>query len=207
MESKRENKHLKMYRIKRRFIITLCAILVIAIYLFKNSSFLLRATTMIAFIVVFYMVDHFFDIRLKTLHYAFVIIIAISGLILSPLYYIYPNYDKIQHLIIPVMVYIIILHSLKKQTLKQKWKLVFAFFITVAILGLFEVGEYALDYLFDLKLQGVYIRDIQGLEKLNLVVERIDDTMIDLSLGILGTSIYSLFRWLTLKRKNEEKMV
>ncbi len=57
---------------------------------------------------------------------------------------------------------------------------------------MFELGEYALDYFFDLKLQGVYLRDLQGLEKFNLIVDRIDDTMIDLFLGILGSSLYAL---------------
>jgi hypothetical protein len=91
-----------------------------------------------------------------------------------------------------------------KLSIKVRWKLTFAFFVTVAILGLFEIGEYALDYFFDMKLQGVYLRDIGGLEKFNLLVDRIDDTMIDLVLGVAGSIIYAGTKAIRLHRKSKK---
>jgi hypothetical protein len=195
----------KIYKFKRRTIISLSIILLIMIYLFKNASFLLRATTTIGFLILFYLVDHFFDVRFEAKHYSFILIISIFSLLLSPLYYVYPNYDKIQHFIQPMLVYSIFFFMVSKLKLELKWKLIFAFFITLSVLGFFEISEYILDYLFDLKLQGVYIRDLQGLDKFNLLVDRIDDTMIDLSLGFLGSTIALIFYYTYTKIKNKKK--
>ena len=72
----------------------------------------------------------------------------------------------------------------------MKWKITFIFFIVVGSLSLFELGEYSLDYFFDFKLQGVFLRDLQGLEKFNIIMDRIDDTMIDIAIGVIGTMYY-----------------
>ena len=133
------------------------------------------------------------------------IIIAVSSFLLSPLYYVYPQYDKIQHLLQPIMLSSIIFHMIWRLDLKLKWKIVFVFFVVVGILGIFEIGEFLLDFFFDMKLQGVFLRDIQGLEKYNLLLDRNDDTMIDLSLGTIGSGIYSFVMYFYLKRKNRDK--
>ncbi|MEK6889170.1 MAG: hypothetical protein AABW80_03630 [Nanoarchaeota archaeon] len=91
-----------------------------------------------------------------------------------------------------------------KLSIKLKWKLTFTFFITLGILGIFEISEYALDSLFDLKLQGVFVRDASGLEKLNIIQEPLDDTITDLVLGILGSALYSI-SLLIIKRKEINK--
>src|SRR3989344_3709515 len=114
MKNEKENKHSKIYRRKRRLVIILSAVLLIAVYLFKDSSFFLRAISTISFLVIFYVIDHFFDIRFKAIHYFCIIVIATSALLFSYLYYIYPNYDKIQHFLLPMLVYAVILHTLKK---------------------------------------------------------------------------------------------
>lgn len=181
-----------VYYHKRRMVFALALFVLLAIYFFKNASFVLRAVSTAGFLIFFYVVDHSFDIRFKAKHYLFIILIAIFSLLLSPLYYVYPNYDKIQHFLQPILICSIIFHTVSHLRLDLKWKLTFTFFIVIAIGALFELGEYALDYFFDLKLQGVYLRDIHGIEKLNLVTERIDDTMIDLFLGVIGALAYGL---------------
>ncbi len=192
------------YIYKRRTIFVLCLILLVMIYFFQDASFLLRSITSIAFLAVFTFIDHFFDIRFRTKHYLFIILIAIFSLLLSPLYFVYPNYDKIQHFIQPVLLSSIIFYMVNKLSIKLKWKLTFTFFITLGILGIFEISEYALDSLFDLKLQGVFVRDASGLEKLNIIQEPLDDTITDLVLGILGSALYSI-SLLIIKRKEINK--
>src|SRR6266540_5808452 len=91
------------YKIKRRVIISICIAVIAFLYAFKNASFLLRALSTIAAIIMFYVFDHLFDMDFSEKHYAFALIIAFSSFLLSPLYYIYPQYDKIQHFIIPMM--------------------------------------------------------------------------------------------------------
>lgn len=179
-----------IYRHKRRTVISLTAILLLMIYFFKDSSFVLRAISTIAFITFFYFVDRFFDVRFKIRHYVFIIAIAIFSLMFSPLYFVHPQYDKVQHFIQPILASSIIFYMITKLNIPLKWKLVFTFFVGFGIVGLMEIGEYGLDYLFDLKLQGVYLRDLKGFEKFNIIQNPIDDTMIDMALGVIGSLVY-----------------
>lgn len=190
-----------IYLHKRRTIFAFSIIILLSLYFFKNSSFLLRAFSSISLLTFFYFLDHIFDIKFKIRHYFFMVLIIISSLILSPLYFTYPNYDKVQHLIQPILLCSMIFYLIAKLNLELKWKITFTFFTTLGILGLFELSEYGLDHLFDLKLQGVYLRDFEGIEKFNLIVDRIDDTMIDLFLGMIGTMLYSLS--LTMKYRKQ----
>ncbi len=197
---KKENIY-QRYKTKRRFIVGMCIIILFFLYMFKNSSFLVRALSAIGFLVVFYLIDHFFDLDFKHYHYGFIVIIAISSFLLSPLYYVYPQYDKIQHFVQPIMFASIVFHMISQLDLKLKWKIVFTFFVVIGCLGIFELGEFLLDYLYDLKLQGVYLRDVQGLEKYNILMDRNDDTMVDMSLGVLGSLVYSFSVYFYLRRK------
>ena len=187
------------YHSKRWSTLTLAVIILGMIYFFRDEGFLLRAVSAASFILFFYAVDHWFDVRFKPIHYAFIVIIAIASLLLSPLYYIYPQYDKIQHFAQPILLCSIIYHMVSHIRLEMKWRLIFTFFIVISILGLFEMAEYTLDQVFDWNLQGVYLRDITGLNKFDVVVEPIDDTMIDLFFGVAGTCIYGLAVFLYLR--------
>jgi len=187
------------YKHKRRVIWFFSIFLVLMLYFFQNASFLLRVVTSLEFIILFYLIDHFFDVRFLPRHYAYIFIIAIASILLSPFYFIYPNYDKIQHFIQPMLICSIVFFTVSKLKLELKWKLIFAFFITFSILGLFEIGEYIADYLFNLKLQGVYLRDLSGFKKFNLITEPLDDTMQDLILGFLGSGLYILTNGFYLK--------
>ena len=61
-------------------------------------------------------------------------------------------------------------------------------------LTLFEIGEFLLDKFFDLKLQGVFIRDYSGISKLKIIIDRNDDTMIDLISGTIGALIFTGYK-------------
>lgn len=164
--------------------------MLVLLYTFKNTSFLVRAISSVAFLFFFYAVDHYFNIHFKAHHYVFAFIMAIVGFLLSPFYFIYPSFDKIQHVIFPFMFSSIVFHMVSRLNLKVKWELLFTSFIVLGSLMLFELGEYGLDYFFDLKLQGVFLRSLSGLEKYQILLDRIDDTMIDLMLGIVGNALY-----------------
>ncbi len=188
----KEEQLLRRYKKKRRVVISISIIILTLLYTLKNTSFLIRAMSTIGLLFVFYLVDHLFKLDFKDRHYVFISAIAITGFLLSPLYFIYPNYDKILHIILPIMFASIVFHMVDLLKLELKWKLLFTFFIVIGSLGMFEIGEYLLDWLFDLKLQGVYIRDLQGIQRFNILQDKIDDTMIDMSLGIFGTAVYVL---------------
>lgn len=194
---KKEEDIFKHYRKKRRIIVGISIFLLIILIIFRNSSLLLRVSSAIGLLFVFYITDHFFNLKFEPRHYVAIIIIAVTGLLLSPLYFLYPQYDKVLHFILPMIFGSIVFHMVSRLKIDLKWQLTFTFFVVLGVIGLHEIGEYFLDVLFDLKLQGVFLRgDIGGIEKFDEVVSRIDDTMIDMGLGVLGALFYSLFVYL-----------
>jgi hypothetical protein len=188
------------YRKKRIAIIAFSVLVLLAIYFFQDSSFILRAITTVGAIALFCTLDHVYDIRFENRHYVFMVAILCATVLASPIYFLHPQYDKIQHFLVPILLASMAFFMVNKLNLERKWKLWFAFFITVAILGLFELGEYTLDQFFDFKLQGVFLRDISGLNKLNVIQEPLDDTMMDMFLGVLGTTLYGAYKSIRLKR-------
>lgn len=175
---------------KRRIIIGSFVVLMGLLYAFKNASFLIRILSAMSAIVLVYAIDHYFNARFTVYHYLFVYIMAVGAFLLSPLYYIYPSYDKLQHFLFPILYSAIIFHLASKLRLHRKWELLFTLALVIASLALFELGEFGLDYFFDFKLQGVYLRDLSGLGKYDILLDPNDDTMIDLLLGILGAISY-----------------
>lgn len=186
---KRERRHIG-YKAKRRIVFAISLIVLSLLYLFRNVSFVILAFSSVALLVVFYLADHMFDIRFKTRHYLFITVIAITGFLLSDLYTLYPTYDKILHFVQPMMFGAIFFRMVSDLNIELKWRLLFVFFIVSGSVGLFEIGEWTLDKSFDLGLQGVYIRDLDGGQALETVQDPLDDTMIDMALGVLGAGIY-----------------
>jgi len=178
------------YLEKRYYLLIFSVVLLLVVYLFKNASTPLRAISTIAVMFLFYFADHLFNINFKKRHYAFMLIIALASFLGSPFYFIYPNYDKVQHFFQPILLSSIIFFMINKLHLELKWKITFTFFVVVALLGIFEIGEFVLDSFFNLRLQGVYLRDSQGLEKFNLLMDPLKDTIIDLAYGMAGSIVY-----------------
>jgi len=180
------------YSAKRNLLFIFTVLLLIGLYFFKDASTLLRVVSAIGTLFLFYVADHLFDIRFRKRHYVFMLIIVVASFLASPLYFTYPNYDKVQHFIQPILVCSIVFYLINKLHLELKWKLTFTFFVVFAILGMFEIGEYLLDLFFNLKLQGVYLRDLNGLEKFNLLMDPLSDTIVDLVYGMLGCALYCI---------------
>ena len=197
------------YLLKRRILLSAFILVLGLLFIFRNTSFLIRAISTIFLLLVFYIFDHTFGVNFRLKHYFYIIVIAVTGFLLSPLYYLYPNYDKLLHFIQPILFFSMVYHMVSKLKLKQKWKILFSFFIIVGCIGIFEIGEYSLDYFFDLKYQGVFLRDISGIDKYDLYVDRIDDTMVDMVMGIAGAIYYVIaitLSYLGKKSKTKAKL-
>ena len=190
------------FKSKRRLVFGISLLILIVLYALKNTSFLVRGFSAISVLLVFYLADHLFTIHFRLRHYFYILFIAIAGFMLSPLYFIYPNYDKILHFVQPLMFSSVVFYMVSKLDLKLKWKLITTFFIVTSCLALFEIGEYVLDLAFDFKLQGVYLWDIKGINKFQLLMDRIDDTMVDLIIGNIAAGIYWFSTYLYLRKKH-----
>jgi len=177
------------------------------LYALKNTNYFIRCIGFVVSIFLFFMGDKFLRFRFKKNHYYIIILISVFGIMLSPLYYISPFYDKALHLIFPTFVGILVFFLVNKLEIKFSVKLTITFCVIIAILAIHEIVEYFLDWMFDFKLQGVYFRDYPGLEKLNIIMDKNNDTMIDLGLGVLGSLIFIFIKTATywykkLKLKN-----
>ena len=197
----------KNYIYERRVWTALVIISLICIYLFRNSGWGLRIAGAVEVIALFALGDRIFQMGFKKRHYVFYILLIIGTFIASPLYFIYPNYDKIWHVIGPIFVCSIVFFMIRKLDLQMKWKVTFAFFVTFAILGIFELSEYTIDSLFNFNLQGVYLRDAYGFEKFTLITEKNDDTMIDMFLGLIGTALYCAYASFVYKRRTHKHLL
>ncbi|MCF7910053.1 hypothetical protein K9L16_00065 [Candidatus Pacearchaeota archaeon] len=194
------------YQTKRKLITGLVVFLLLVFYLLKNFSWSVRISGTIFGLFLFYLIDYLFKLNFELRHYIYVIIILFFGILLSPFYFMSEHYDKILHFILPIFGSCLIYYIADKQRVSFKWKLLITFMFIISFLTIHEIGEYLLDLLWDLKLQGVYVRDISGIEKLNLVMQKHDDTMIDLILGIFGGLVFvigktSVYLFKKLKKK------
>lgn len=180
------------YYNKRRLITGISLFLLLGFYLFRNLSESVRVFGFIFGIFLFYAVDHMFKINFEFRHYLIAIIVLVGGILLSPLYFLNENYDKVLHFIFPILGSFVMFYIIDKQKISIQWKLLVTFMFIVSFIAIHEMGEYLIDKLFDFKLQGVYLRDVSGIEKLNLVLSQHEDTMIDMIFGFFGALTFSL---------------
>jgi len=175
---------------RRTWYILIGILVVIILYIFRNTNYFLWTSSFLAFLFVFYLADKIFYLNFNKKHYIIFILIVTAGVLFSPLYFISPKYDKILHLLSPFFLCILIFYLANKTKLKFSTKLFITFSIMIMFLALFEIGEFLLDKLFDLKLQGVFLRDYPSVTKLNLIQGKNDDTMIDLILGVISSLVF-----------------
>jgi hypothetical protein len=178
------------YKYKRRLIVGIALVLLLFLYLFRNLATPVRIFGFILGLAIFYLIDHMFEVEFELQHYYMVLVILAFGILFSPFYFLSSVYDKVLHFIMPIIGCCLIFFIVDKKKLTLQWKLWITFMFILSFLAIHEMGEYLMDLLWDLNLQGVYVRDITGTEKLNLLVSRIDDTMIDLLLGFGSACVF-----------------
>jgi len=179
------------YKTKKRVILWFFILVLIILYFFKNWSLFLTTIGAIVTLIMFYYIDSLFDIQFKLRHYIFLILMIVAGFLLFPLYEVYSYYDKIQHFLTPLLGSVMVFYAINKTKIDFKWKILITFSTIVCLVSLWEIGEYLGDVLFNFNFQGVFVKEIvEGLERLNIVQSRIDDTMIDMMLGVFGSLVF-----------------
>ena len=180
------------------------------LYLFKNLSNIIIVSGFIFGLLIFYMFDHMFEIDFKLSHYYYIIFILAGGMLLYPLYFIYPSFDKLLHFVLPILACFLIFYIINKKDLTLQWKLLITFMFVLSFITIHEIGEYLLDIFWDTKLQGVYMGDGLEFRKLNLIISEIDDTMMDIIFGVMGTLLFVIGKtasWFFGKNKNKNNLI
>lgn len=184
----KKRKILARLKTKRRLILAVAVISLLILFIFQTQYSIIRAIGVVVLLASFYFLDHFFELDFERRHYILIIIVAFISFPLGQLYVIYPSFDKFAHFFEPIIIASLVFFMVDKLKLKLKWKLFLTFFVVVGATGLFEMGEYALDTFFGFRLQGVY--HYNSATDFFLTQSKIDDTMIDLALGAIGTFVY-----------------
>jgi len=143
------------YKNKRRLIIGISLFLLLVFYLFKNLSESVRVFGFILGVSIFYFIDKMFKIDFQFKHYIYTFIILSFGILFSPFYFLIESYDKVLHFCLPIFGSFLVFYIIDKQKLSLQWKLLIAFMFIISFLTIHEIGEYLIDLLWDLKLQGV----------------------------------------------------
>ena len=176
------------------------AILLYILYYFKDSDHLIGILAFVFSLLFFYIGDKALNLEFKVYHYFIILFMAGSGLLLSPLYVIYPSYDKLLHFINPFLGCFLIFYVVDKFEISKdiKIKLFLTFTIMMTLITFTEIVEFALDWFFDLKLQGVFRGNLEGLlkqieeGKFTMIQDPNTDTMIDIILGTIGSILFIL---------------
>ena len=152
---------------------------------------LVKLISVVGFIVAvfsFWRFDKVFDVGFKKKHYYYILIMSVIAFLLSFLYFRLAYFDKLQHIFFPIMTASIVYYMISKLDLEKKYKLMFTFFAVVSVISVFELIEFSIDVLFNAQTQGAFIQEPSG--SYRTIFNPIDDTMVDLLLGMLGGLIY-----------------
>ena len=200
---------LKKGRVSIYIILVLLSIFILSY--FRDSDHLLGATSFIFVILGFHLINTYFKLNFEPKHYAIIILMGAFGMLFSFLYVEYTFYDKILHFIFPILTAILIFYLIQNEKMDLKTKLILTFTTVITIVALAEVAEFILDTLFDLKLQGVFRGDIKGVLKqagegtFQMIQSPNTDTMIDLILGFLGVTVFSIYKLFSFKKAPSKK--
>ena len=123
---------------------------------------LVNIVSIIGLISVFHLADYVFQLKLGKRDYFFMYLMCITRITFSFLYYKLPHYDKIEHLLFPMMFSSIVFYTVtRKLKISLGWRLTLTFFIIIGSISIFELVEYFLDLLFDWRLQGVFLKILE----------------------------------------------
>ena len=130
------------------------------------------------------------------------IIVLTGPTLVVPLLNATTHYDKLLHFFHPILLSSIVFFTISKLKIKKLQALYLTFFIVLASFAIFEIIEYAGDLLFKWGMQGNYVRGTGGELGGQVLLAPIDDTMIDLTLGMIGALVYFLFGVKSLQKTN-----
>ena len=154
---------------------------------FHENTILLWILKMIFPLLAFYSIDKMFNINFKPVHYSLVFLMIFFGISASQIYFRSTYYDKVLHLIFPLILSQILFFMFNKIKTQRKIKIALTFLSMIFAIFSLEIIEYFLDITGNLYLQGVFRGDM-------IILSRIDDTMIDMILGLIGAGTYTLIK-------------
>lgn len=159
-----------------------------------TENYFIRIIGFLISIFLFWLFDYLSGAGFRYYHYLIFVFICAAGILFSPFYYIYKYYDKFLHFLSPFLLCFIVFFLINNLNENMNVKFFLTFTITFSFATLMEIGEYIIDKLLGWELQGVYIRNRSGTLKLEVIQNKMDDSMQDLLWGIAGCLFFVIIR-------------
>jgi len=175
------------YKFKGLVVFLVVVISLIMFIVFRNIIGVFSIFCLLVLLMLFFGIDIVFNLRFKKRHYFFVIFIAVVGFLFSFIQFRYIYFDKLLHFIGAIMLSSVLYYMLRKR-LSKKHSLILAFFITICFMGFYELFEFFIDKLFNVRSQGVFLDTEGG----RVIMGKYEDTLWDMFFGILGGLVYFL---------------
>lgn len=151
----------------------------------------------------------FFYFRLKVPLYihlllSFMAVLNILGETIFEWYYLFMHYDKLLHLINPVIGCLFVYHLAKNKIKDKKLLVMFCVFTVLSLAVGWEIFEYGFDNFFTDVMQGVQLKYEGHFFGFKEVMNKFDDTMLDFIYAAIGTLIFALVFWIKNITKGKE---
>lgn len=132
-----------------------------------------------------------------------IFIANVFGEIFLGLFYIFPRFDKVIHLLSPLAICAFLYFLLEHRVPDKKMRLLFSASILLSFELMWEILEYFFDQIFHTVLQGV--AQI-GMESFNtgptLIMPRFQDTIYDMALNLVGAVLFLITGRILISRKH-----
>jgi uncharacterized membrane protein YjdF len=163
--------------------------------------------SLLIFVYIYFKFEHL----PKYIHFLVLIIVILNilGELFLELYYvkncngscINPYYDKILHFINPIILCSLVYHLAKKKIGDKNMLLLFSVCVVFALGGVWEIIEYIFDNALGGLYQGVFlVGKEQHFFAAGLILNKFEDTMLDLVLNLGGVVTFWIIGLISTKR-------
>ncbi|MEM3091474.1 MAG: hypothetical protein QXD05_02340 [Candidatus Pacearchaeota archaeon] len=122
------------------------------------------------------------------------------------LFYVFPYYDKIIHLLSPLLACTFFYFIFDKRFKDKKLLIIFSVTLLLSFELFFELVEYFFDKNFNTILQGVHQSGVKKFGGYEVVLSRFDDTIYDMFLNLVGSIIFAIISFFILTKKNMRRV-
>ncbi|MDP3966028.1 MAG: hypothetical protein Q8Q04_00680 [archaeon] len=133
-------------------------------------------------------------------------LINLFGELFIGLFYIIPQFDKIIHILSPLIGCTLFYFLFEKKIKNKKMLILFSVILLISWGALWEIVEYFSDKYFHTLLVGVHLAGIENFKPIQ-IMEPLEDTIYDMFYSLIGTVVWAIIALFVTKNKNKHSRV
>ena len=124
------------------------------------------------------------------------------------LFYIFPIFDKLIHLLSPLIICTFFYFIFEKKISNKKILILFSVALSLSLELAWEIIEHFFDQYFNTFLQGVHLLSVETYETGPIeVMSRLDDTIWDMFFNLIGSISFAVGALFALRKKDKKKKI